>query len=128
MPTLDEIRHSLYEILQDPVVLEAQRKAIINDATLVNIQGTLKPTLDGHALNLWNGIQAVPTKVLSQTVQLSDGTVPNVAAVLDRVLTKTVPAAGAATAPFDIEAFVARLKAELPTAVVSALAAKLTAK
>lgn len=61
-----------------------------------------------------------PANVLTQTVKLSDGSVNNVAAILDRLLTKAgTTVTGTAPAAFDAEAFVARLKAELPAAVVA---------
>lgn len=72
-------------------------------------------------------LDKIPAAVLTQTVALSDGSVPNVAAVLDRILSKAAPA-GSAPAAVDIEALVARLKAELPAATIELLATKLTTK
>ncbi|WP_284984316.1 hypothetical protein [Arthrobacter sp. efr-133-TYG-118] len=70
-----------------------------------------------------------PNAVLSQTFVLADGTKTNLPGLLAAINAKpaaTVTNNTVAPASVDIEALVARLKAELPATVLAALAAKLT--
>jgi hypothetical protein len=67
----------------------------------------------------------VPAAVANQKLQLKDGRVVNVAAALDELLSKSNTApVGSAPAPFDVEAFVTRLKTELPAATVAEIKAQ----
>jgi murein DD-endopeptidase MepM/ murein hydrolase activator NlpD len=54
------IGDKLYKVLEDPVVIEKLRTGILNDTSLRNIQGTILPTLNTHAQNLWDGITSAP--------------------------------------------------------------------
>jgi murein DD-endopeptidase MepM/ murein hydrolase activator NlpD len=67
----------------------------------------------------------IPAAVLNQTFPLGDGTYPNLAGLLSAIYAKPAAVTNVASAPFDVDALVARLKAELPTAVIAELTAKL---
>jgi hypothetical protein len=65
----------------------------------------------------------VPGAVLNAQFKLADGTVTNLAGILSAINAKPVTATAAASV--DVDALVARLKAELPPAILADLAAQL---
>ncbi|WP_160665295.1 M23 family metallopeptidase [Pseudarthrobacter sp. ATCC 49987] len=58
------IGNKLYEVSQDPVVIEKQRQGVINNTTLVNIQAAVVPPIlraaGEHAQALFDSIVAMP--------------------------------------------------------------------
>jgi len=66
----------------------------------------------------------IPAAVLNQN--LGDGTNTNLAGILVAINAKPAAVTNVAGAPFDVDALVARLKVELPAAVLAELTAKLT--
>jgi hypothetical protein len=66
-----------------------------------------------------------PAKVLNQAFTLPDGTTTNLAGILGQIHAQPAAVPGAPAA-VDVDALVARLKAELPAAVLAELTAKLT--
>jgi hypothetical protein len=73
-----------------------------------------------------NGVLAnLPAKILNQPFALPDGTTTNLAGILGQIHAKPAAVPGAPAA-VDVDALVARLKAELPAAVLAELTAKLT--
>ncbi|GAA5229279.1 M23 family metallopeptidase [Arthrobacter cryoconiti] len=68
------IGNKFYEVLQDPVVVEAQRKLLFGDTTLRNIQGTMKPQLDQIQLSV--GFQeSFAVKMLPEIAKSTGSTV-----------------------------------------------------
>ena len=84
-------------------------------------------TLFSKADGAWqNGVLAnLPAKILNQPFALPDGTTTNLAGILGQIHAKPAAVPGAPAA-VDVDALVARLKAELPAAVLAELTAKLT--
>ncbi len=84
-------------------------------------------TLFSKADGAWqNGVLAnLPAKILNQAFTLPDGTTTNLAGILGQIHAKPAAVPGAPAA-VDVDALVARLKAELPAAVLAELTAKLT--
>jgi GH25 family lysozyme M1 (1,4-beta-N-acetylmuramidase) len=107
----------------------ATRAAIINELK-VWVQGQDNATGDREILETRAQVATVPSAVLNQTFTLSDGTKTNLAGLLDQLHTRALAPAPATVvnnaAPFDVDALVARLKAELPPAIRADIAAKLT--
>ncbi|WP_427130286.1 hypothetical protein [Pseudarthrobacter sp. S9] len=65
----------------------------------------------------------VPNAVLNAKFKLADGTLANLAGLLDQIHARP---AGSSPAAVDVEALVARLKTELPAAIRADIAARLT--
>jgi hypothetical protein len=115
--------------VSDVKVLNASDGAYMNstrDAQHASVMGALN-TLFTKADGAWqNGVLAnLPAQVLNQSFTLPDGTKTNLAGILSAIHAKPAAVAGAPAA-VDVEALVARLKAELPAAVLAELTAKLT--
>jgi hypothetical protein len=107
----------------------ATRAAIINELK-VWVQSQDNGTGDREILEARAQTAAVPAAVLNQTFTLSDGTKTNLAGLLDQLHTRALAPAPATVvnnaAPFDVDALLARLKAELPAAIRADIAAELT--
>ena len=58
----------------------------------------------------------IPAAVLNQTFPLGDGTYPNLAGILSAIYAKPAAVTNVTSASIDVDALVARLKAELPAA------------
>lgn len=85
---------------------------------------------DATATSLASLLNNIPANVLNQSFSLPDGTKTNLAGLLAQInakpaavtnVTSTAPAPG-----IDVDGLVARLKAELPAAVLAELTTKLT--
>jgi hypothetical protein len=112
----------------DVKVLNASDGAYMNkarDDQHASVMGTLN-TLFTKADGAWqNGqLSNIPAKVLNQEFPLKDGTTTNLAGILGQIHAQPAAVAGAPAA-VDVDALVARLKAELPAAVLAELTAKL---
>lgn len=99
----------------------------IKDGTdlLAPLNADLRPDLAAKGQQLAN----LPAAVLNQPFTLADGTKTNLAGILSALNAKpagTTTVTNAAPAPFDVDALVARLKTELPAAVLTELSTKLT--
>jgi hypothetical protein len=74
-----------------------------------------------------NGVLAnLPAKILNETFALPDGTKTNLAGILAQIHAQPAAVTNVTGTSVDIDALVARLKAELPAAVLAELTAKLT--
>jgi hypothetical protein len=103
----------------DVKVLNASDGAYMNstrDAQHASVMAALA-TLFSKADGAWqNGVLAnLPAKVLNQPFTLPDGTATNLAGILGQIHAKPAAVPGAPAA-VDVDALVARLKAELPAA------------
>lgn len=77
----------------------------------------------GYILNV---LASLPASVLNQQFKLADGTATNIAGILDTIHAKPAGVTNVTGPVLDIDALVARLKAELPAAVLSELTIKLS--
>jgi hypothetical protein len=114
----------------DVPVLNASDGAYMNsarDTQHAAVMNTLSKLLDkadgGYIVGLLN---AIPAAVLNQTFALPDGTNTNLAGILTQISTKPAAVTNVTAAPIDVDALVARLKAELPAAVLAQLTTKLS--
>jgi cell division protein ZapA (FtsZ GTPase activity inhibitor) len=113
----------------DVKVLNASDGAYMNstrDAQHASVMAALN-TLFTKADGAWMNGQLAnnPAKVLNQAFTLLDGTTTNLAGILGQIHAQPAAVPGAPAA-VDVDALVARLKAELPAAVLAELTAKLT--
>jgi hypothetical protein len=82
---------------------------------------------DATSTSLAQLINNIPASSLKQAIKLTDGTVTDLASLLAAIFAKPAGVTNVTGAPaVDVDALVARLKAELPPAILADLAAQLT--
>lgn len=106
----------------DGAYMNAQRDAQHTE-TMAAIGKLLDKADGGYIVGLLN---ALPAAVLNQGFALPDGTTTNLAGLLTQIHATPATVTNVTGAALDVDALVARLKAELPAAVLARLTAKLT--